>query len=105
MTVIAVETTRRVQLERDRSEARLEQSRLHEELVGNVRRLQQLDRRHAFLLALADGLRTLSVPDAVIDLASATKSRSIREPQLLPAPTRRSMCGPTWPFRWSSRGR
>ena len=75
VTVIAMETTQRVRMKRERGEARLEQSRLNEQLVGNVQRLQQLDRRHAFRLALADGLRSLSAPDAAIDLASALLGR------------------------------
>ena len=77
VTVIAIDTTQRVRMERERSEARLEQSRLNQQLVGNVQRLQQLDRRHAFLLALADGLRSLSAPDAAIDLASALLGRHL----------------------------
>ncbi|MEO7641971.1 MAG: ATP-binding protein, partial [Ramlibacter sp.] len=52
VTVLAVETTQRV-------------------------RLQRLDRHHAFLLSLADGLRTLSAPDAAIDLASALLGRHL----------------------------
>ncbi len=77
VTVIAMETTQRVRGERERSQARLEQSRLTEQLVANVQRLQQLDRRHAFQLALADGLRTLSAPDTAIDLASAMLGRHL----------------------------
>ncbi|MEO6409487.1 MAG: GAF domain-containing protein, partial [Burkholderiaceae bacterium] len=71
VTVIAMDTTQRVRVERERIEARLEQGRLHEQLIANVQRLQQLDRRHAFQLTLADGLRRLGAPDAAIDLASA----------------------------------
>ena len=77
VTVIAIETTQRVQMERERHQARMEQSRLTAQLVGNVQRLQQLDRRHAFLRTLADGLRTLNAPDAAIDLASALLGRDL----------------------------
>ncbi len=77
VTVIAIETTQRVRVERERREALLEQSRLHEQSVGSVQRLQELDRRRAFQLALADGLRALSAPDAAIDLASALLGRHL----------------------------
>ena len=71
VNVIAIDTTQRVRVERERCKALLEQSRLHQLLLGNVERLQQLDRRRAFQLTLADGLRTLSAPETAIDLASA----------------------------------
>ncbi|MEO6624551.1 MAG: ATP-binding protein [Burkholderiaceae bacterium] len=77
VTVIAMDTTQRVRVERERSEARLELSRLNGQLVGKVQRLQQLDRLHAFRLALADGLRTISAPEAAIDLASALLGRHL----------------------------
>ncbi len=77
VTVIAMDTTQRVRVERERREALVEQNRLHEQLLGNVQRLQQLDRRHAFQLALADGLRKFSAPDAAIDLASALLGRHL----------------------------
>jgi signal transduction histidine kinase/CheY-like chemotaxis protein len=77
VTVIAMDTTHRVRGERERSEARVEQIRLNEQLVASVPRLQQLDRRRAFQLELADGLRTLSGPDAAIDLASALLGRHL----------------------------
>jgi signal transduction histidine kinase/ActR/RegA family two-component response regulator len=77
VTVIAMDTTERVRVERERNQARLEQSLLNEQLVVNVQRLQQLDRRHAFQLALADGLRTLSAPEAAVDLASALLGRHL----------------------------
>jgi signal transduction histidine kinase len=50
---------------------------LHDQLVANVERLQQLDRLHAFQLALADGLRTLGKSEAAIDLASALLGRHL----------------------------
>ncbi|MEO5687784.1 MAG: ATP-binding protein [Burkholderiaceae bacterium] len=70
VTVIAMDTTQRMSAERERRQARLEQSQLNEQLVGNVQRLQQLDRHRAFQLALADRMRTLSAPETAIDLAS-----------------------------------
>ncbi len=75
VTVTAIETTQRLRVEREGREALLEQSRLHEELVRNVQRLQQLERHHEFQLALADGLRTVSAPEVAIDLASAMLGR------------------------------
>ncbi|MEO7853339.1 MAG: ATP-binding protein, partial [Rubrivivax sp.] len=77
VTVIAMDTTQRVRGERERREALQEQSRLHEQLVGTVQQLQQLNRRRAFQLALADGLRTLRAPDAAVDLASALLGRHL----------------------------
>ena len=77
VTVIAMETTQRVRLEREQREAHLMQSQLNEHLMTNVQRLQQLDRRLAFQLELADSLRTLSAPEAAIDTASALLGRHL----------------------------
>ncbi len=104
VTVIAMDTTQRVRVERERSEARLEQSRLNEQLVGNVQRLQQLDRRHAFQLALADGLRTLSAPDAAIDLASALLGRHLDVSRVMYAEVDEAAGTFTIRRDWTARG-
>jgi signal transduction histidine kinase len=104
VTVIAMDTTQRVRVERERSEARLEQSRLNEQLVGNVERLQQLDRRHAFQLALADSLRTLSAPDAAIDMASALLGRHLDVSRVMYAEVDETAGTFTIRRDWTARG-
>jgi signal transduction histidine kinase len=104
VTVIAMETTQRVRMERERREALLEQSRLNEQLVGNVQRLQQLDRRHAFRLALADGLRTLSAPEAAIDFASALLGRHLNVSRVMYAEVDEAAGTFTIRRDWTARG-
>ncbi len=104
VTVIAMETTQRVRVERERGDARLEQSRLNAQLVGNVHRLQQLDRRHAFLRTLADGLRTLSAPDAAIDLACALLGRHLDVSRVMHAEVNESAGTYTIRRGWTAQG-
>ncbi len=104
VTVVAMETTQRVQLERDRAKARLQQSQLNEQLVGNVQRLQQLDRHRAFQLALADGLRTLNAPEAAIDLASELLGRHLDVSRVMYAEVDESAGTFTIRRDWTARG-
>ena len=104
VTVIALDTTQRVRVEREKLEAQLEQRRLNEQLVGNVQRLQQLDRRHAFLLTLADGLRTLKAPETAIDLASALLGRHLDVSRVMYAEVDESAGTFTIRRDWTARG-
>ena len=70
VTLVVIDTTSRVVIERQHSEIPSAQSALNKELEGKVELLQNQDRYKDFQLALADGLRDLD-PDAAIYLASS----------------------------------
>ncbi len=99
-----METTQRVRLERERREVHQEQRRLNAQLVANVQRLQLLDQHRAFQLALADGLRTLSAPEAAIDLASALLGRHLDVSRVMYAEVDESAGTFTIRRDWTARG-
>ncbi len=104
VTVVAIETTQRVRLEGERRESHTELGRLNEQLADNVQRLEQLDRRHSFLLHLADGLRTLSASEAAIDLASAMLGRHLDVSRVMYAEVDESAGTFTIRRDWTARG-
>jgi signal transduction histidine kinase len=104
VTVVASETTQRVRLERERSAADEELKRLNEQLVEKVQRLEQLDRHRAFLLTLADGLQTVSAPEAVIDVASELLGRHLDVSRVIYIDVDESAGSFTIPHEWTARG-